>query len=32
MIQAKIEEDKEITMARFLSDLNNDILDVVELQ
>ena len=32
MIQAKIEEDEEVTMARFLSGLNSDIRDVVELQ
>ncbi|XP_027357486.1 uncharacterized protein LOC113866887 [Abrus precatorius] len=32
MIQAKIEEDEEVTMARFLSGLNNDIRDIVELQ
>ena len=31
MIQAKIEEDEEVTMARFLSGLNSDIRDVVEL-
>ena len=32
MIQAKIEEDEEVTMVRFLSGLNSDICDVVELQ
>lgn len=32
IIQAKIEEDPEVTMARFLSGLNHDIRDVVELQ
>ena len=32
MIQAKIEEDEEVTMARFLNGLNSDIHDVVELQ
>ena len=31
MIQAKIEEDEEATMAWFLSGLNNDIRDVVKL-
>ena len=31
MIQAKIEEDEEVTMARFLNGLNSDIRDVVEL-
>jgi len=31
-IQAKIEEDPEVTMARFLNGLNHDIRDVVELQ
>ena len=31
MIQAKIEEDEEVTMARFLNGLNSDIHDVVEL-
>ena len=32
MIQAKIEEDEEVTMARFLNGLTNDIHDIVELQ
>ena len=32
MIQAKIEEDEEVTMARFLNGLTNDIRDIVELQ
>ena len=32
MIQAKIEEDGEVTMARFLNGLTNDIRDIVELQ
>jgi len=32
MIQAKIEEDEKVTMARFLNGLNSDICDVVELQ
>ncbi|KAK7379836.1 hypothetical protein VNO78_34256 [Psophocarpus tetragonolobus] len=32
IIQAQIEEDSELTMARFLSGLNHDIRDVVELQ
>ena len=32
MIQAKLEEDPEVTMARFINGLNNDIRDVVELQ
>ncbi|XP_027912354.1 uncharacterized protein LOC114171680 [Vigna unguiculata] len=32
MIQAKLEEDPEVTMARFISGLNTDIRDVVELQ
>jgi len=32
MIRAKIEEDNEVTMARFLSSLNNDVRDIVELQ
>ena len=32
MIQAKIEEDEEVTMARFLNGLNSDIRDIVELQ
>ena len=31
MIQAKIEEDEEVTMTRFLNGLNSDIYDVVEL-
>ena len=31
MIQAKIKEDEEVTMARFLSGLNSDIRDIVEL-
>lgn len=30
-IQAKIEEDEEVTMARFLNGLNSDICDVVKL-
>ena len=32
MIQAKIKEDEEVTMARFLSGLNSDIRDIVELR
>lgn len=32
MIRANVEEDREATMARFLSGLNKDIADVVELQ
>ncbi|XP_027912791.1 uncharacterized protein LOC114188764 [Vigna unguiculata] len=32
IIQAKIEEDPEVTMARFLNGLNHDIRDVIELQ
>ncbi|KAK7376004.1 hypothetical protein VNO78_35080 [Psophocarpus tetragonolobus] len=32
IIQAQIEEDPELTMARFLNGLNHDIRDVVELQ
>nr|KYP46751.1 hypothetical protein KK1_031655 [Cajanus cajan] len=32
MMQANIEEDPELTMARFINGLNNDICDVVELQ
>ena len=32
MIQANIEEDEEVTMARFLNGLTNDICDIVELQ
>ena len=32
MIQAKIEEDEEVTMARFLNGFNSDIRDIVELQ
>ncbi|XP_027912219.1 uncharacterized protein LOC114171289 [Vigna unguiculata] len=32
IIQAKIEEDPEVTMTRFLNGLNHDIRDVVELQ
>ena len=32
MIQANIEEDEEVTMARFLNGLTNDIRDIVELQ
>jgi len=32
MIQAKIEEDEKVTMARFLNGLTNDICDIVELQ
>ena len=31
IIQAKIEEDLEVTMVRFLNGLNHDIRDVVEL-
>lgn len=31
MIQAKIEEDEKVTMARFLNGLNSDICDVVKL-
>ena len=30
MIQAKIEEDEEVTMARFLNGLNSDIRDIVQ--
>ena len=32
IIQAKIKEDPEVTMARFLNGLNHDIKDVVKLQ
>ena len=32
MILAKVEEDREATMARFLNGLNRDIANVVELQ
>uniref|UniRef100_A0A2N9F371 Uncharacterized protein n=1 Tax=Fagus sylvatica TaxID=28930 RepID=A0A2N9F371_FAGSY len=32
MIQANVEEDREATMARFLSGLNRDIANVIELQ
>ncbi|XP_029126278.1 uncharacterized protein LOC109793894 [Cajanus cajan] len=32
IMQANIEEDPELTMARFINGLNNDIRDVVELQ
>ena len=32
MMQAKVEEDDEVTMARFLNGLENDIREVVELQ
>jgi len=32
MIQANLEEDSEVTMARFLGGLNTDIRDIVELQ
>uniref|UniRef100_A0A2N9HBM8 CCHC-type domain-containing protein n=1 Tax=Fagus sylvatica TaxID=28930 RepID=A0A2N9HBM8_FAGSY len=32
MIQANVEEDREVTMARFLSGLNRDIANVIELQ
>ena len=32
MIQAKIEEDEEVTMAQFLNGLTDDIRDIVELQ
>ncbi|XP_028193856.1 uncharacterized protein LOC114379406, partial [Glycine soja] len=32
MIQANIEEDEEVTMARFLNGLTNDIRNIVELQ
>ena len=32
MIRANVEEDKEVTLARFLEGLNGDIRDVVELQ
>ena len=32
MIQAKIEEDEEVTMTQFLNGLTNDIRDIVELQ
>jgi len=32
MIRAKIEKDNEVIMSRFLSGLNDDIKDIVELQ
>src|SRR5215470_880857 len=32
IIRANVEEDREVTMARFLNGLNGDIRDVVELQ
>jgi len=32
MIRAKIQEDNEVNMTRFLSGLNSDIRDIVELQ
>jgi hypothetical protein len=32
MIRANVEEDREATMARFLSGLNRDIANVIELQ
>ena len=32
MIRANIEEDREVTMARFISGLNKEIADVVDLQ
>jgi hypothetical protein len=32
MIRANVEEDQEATMARFLSGLNRDIANVIELQ
>ena len=32
MIRANVEEDREATMARFLSSLNHEIVGVVELQ
>ena len=32
MIRADIEEDREVTMARFLTGLNRDIANIVELQ
>jgi hypothetical protein len=32
MIRANVEEDREATMARFLSRLNRDIANVIELQ
>ena len=32
MIKANIEEDMEVTMARFMGGLNKEIADVVELQ
>jgi hypothetical protein len=31
MIRADVEEDREVTMARFLSGLNRDIANVIEL-
>jgi hypothetical protein len=31
MVRANIEEDKEVTMARFLSGLNNEIANTIEL-
>jgi hypothetical protein len=32
MIKANVNEDKEVTMSRFLNGLNRDITNVVELQ
>jgi hypothetical protein len=32
LIRANVEEDREVTMARFLNGLNRDIANVVELQ
>ena len=32
MIRANLEEDREATMARFLYDLNHEIVDIVEMQ
>lgn len=32
MIHADMEQDREVTMARFLADLNRDIANMVELQ
>ena len=32
MIRANVEEDREVTMARFLNGLNRDIANIVELQ
>ena len=32
MIRAKVEEDREAIMARFLHGLNREIVDVVEMQ